>query len=78
MEHITVSIQILHVRLLDMCLRITVCRAECSFRNAAVDDVSELGSNERSTLTGLNVLELYYLTYLAVDLECHTISEFTC
>ena len=48
------------------------------FYNGACDNVSHLCSYERRALTGLNVLELDDLHYIAVFLECHAISEISC
>ena len=77
-EKVSILVKELHVNLIDSRGRELLCRTEGSLYYAAVDDVLNLCSDESSTLSRLNMLELHDLINDSVDLQSNTVSEITC
>ena len=77
-EKVSILVKELHVNLIDSRGRELLRRTEGSLYYAAVDDVLNLCSDESSTLSRLNMLELHDLINDSVDLQSNTVSEITC
>ncbi len=75
---IAILIQILILLAVDPCLREFLRRTESSLCNTAVNNIFQLGSYERSTFAGLNMLELNDLENAAVFFNRNAIPEITC
>ena len=74
---ITIRIEILEIRTIDMSQRELLGRAEGSLADTTVNDILKLGTYECSSLTGLYVLEFDNLTNLTIILDRKTIFEIT-
>ena len=75
---IAVVVEILHFLPVDTCILILIGGGEGLFHNGTGDDVAQLGTNERCTLTRLYVLEFDDLHNLTVHIERDTVFEIAC